>query len=218
MNAPTAIRVLLVDDHRLIRESYRAILSLEPDIKVAGEAADGLQAVQAANELQPDVVIMDVTMPAMGGIEATRLIKESLRHTRVLCMSMHTNPRLVSSMINAGASGYVVKTCKSSELVNAIRTVANGGTYIAKEVSSIIAARENTNANPDHHLFEQLSRRQKDVLRLIADGHETKAIAKELAVSEKTVFVHREKLMQKLGIESVAGLTKYAIREGISII
>ena len=214
MNDASVITVMLVDDHQLLRESYRALLGRAPDIKVIAEASDGLQAVQMANELQPDLIVMDVTMPGMGGIEATRLIKEALRHTQILCLSMHTNPNLVNTMLSAGASGYIVKTCKSTELITAIRTVASGKPYLSKDV--VTALDEATRLK--NALYERLSDREKDVLRLMADGHDTRAIGEELSINEKTVFTHRENLMRKLGIDNIAGLTKFAIREGISSI
>jgi DNA-binding NarL/FixJ family response regulator len=217
MNLKKNINVLLVDDHQLIRESCKAILSLESDITIVGTAANGRQAVQLANELQPDLVIMDVTMSGMGGIEATRLIKNSLRQTKILGLSMHSNPALITAMLNAGASGYVSKTSKTSELVDAIRKVAAGMSYFSKDIadSCSIGNKPNSNALT---LYSRLSGREKDILRLVADGHDTKAIAAELAISEKTVFSHRESLMKKLQIESIAGLTKFAIREGISTV
>jgi len=214
MNDASVITVMLVDDHQLLRESYRALLGRAPDIKVIAEASDGLQAVQMANELQPDLIVMDVTMPGMGGIEATRLIKEALRHTQILCLSMHTNPNLVNTMLSAGASGYIVKTCKSTELITAIRTVASGKPYLSKDV--VTALDEATRLK--NALYERLSDREKDVLRLMADGHDTRAIGEELSINEKTVFTYRENLMRKLGIDNIAGLTKFAIREGISSI
>jgi DNA-binding NarL/FixJ family response regulator len=217
MNDASVITVMLVDDHQLLRESYRALLSRAPDIKVIAEAANGLQALQIANELQPNLIVMDVTMPGMGGIEATRLIKDALRQTKILCLSMHTNPHLVNTMLSAGASGYIIKTCKATELITAIRTVAGGKPYLSEDVSGALAEAAE-DARPKNALYDRLSDREKDVLRLMADGHDTKAIGEELSINEKTVFTHRENLMRKLGIDNIAGLTKFAIREGISSI
>lgn len=215
MNTANVITVMLVDDHQLLRESYRALLGRAPDIKVIAEAADGLQAVQTANALQPDIIVMDVTMPGMGGIEATRLIKDSLRHTRILCLSMHTNPHLITTILTAGASGYITKTCKGCELITAIRTVAGGEPYLSDDIKAALAGAAEA-AKPRNTLYDRLSDREKDVLRLTADGHDTRAIAEELSINEKTVFTHRENLMRKLGIDNIAMLTKFAIREGIS--
>lgn len=208
------ITILLVDDHQLVRESCREILATEPDMAVIGEAADGLAAVELAQELQPDLVIMDVTMPNMGGIEATRLIREALRHTTVLALSMHTNPGMICAILRAGAAGYVSKTCRSSELPDAIRKVAAGGTYLHPSIALAVAA-EQKSRGEHGSLLEKLSDREQDVLRLLADGDSAEVIASKLDISEKTVFSHRKNVTRKLGISSIAELTKFAIREGL---
>ncbi len=183
-------------------------------MEVIGEASDGLMAVELAQELQPDVVVMDVTMPHMGGIEATRLIREALRHTIVLALSMHTNPGMICAILNAGAAGYVSKTCRSSELPAAIRIVTQGGTYVDDSVAMAVAT-EKERKGGQAPFLSMLTEREREVLRLLADGNSAEMIARKLDISEKTVFSHRKNLTRKLGIETIAELTKLAIREGL---
>lgn len=211
------ITIMLVDDHRLVRESVRELLSAEPDMEVIGEAPDGLKAVEWAQELQPDVVIMDVTMPVMGGIEATRLIRESLRHTTVLALSMHTSPAMICAILKAGASGYVSKTCRSNELPDAIRRVSVGGTYLHPSIAQAVAS-EKASHEEQSSILERLSDREKNVLRLLAEGDRAEVIASKLEISEKTVFSHRKNLIRKLGITNIAELTKFAIRQGLATV
>lgn len=208
------ITIILVDDHQLVRESCRELLSAEPDMEVIGEASDGLKAVALAQELQPDLVIMDVTMPNMGGIEATRLIREALRHTTVLALSMHTNPAMICAILKAGASGYISKTCRSNELPDAIRKVSAGGTYIDPSIALAVATEK---ASHEEHrtMLERISDRERSILRLLAEGDSADVIARKLEISEKTVFSHRKNLIRKLGISNIAELTKLAIREGL---
>ncbi len=213
-----AIRVLLADDHNLVREGLRALLEQEPDMEVVASVADGREAVQLTRKLQPDVVVMDISMPGLNGIDATRQITTDHSTSRVVCLSVHAEHKMIDAMLQAGASAYLLKTSVSKELVIAVRTVANGGTYLSSPVAGDIVAhhvRNTSDARPTG-AYADVTEREREVLQLIAEGHHTKNIAAQLCVSPKTVLSHRESLMRKLGVDSIAGLTRYALREGIS--
>ena len=214
-----AIRIILADDHKIVRESFRALLEKDPEFVVIADVADGEAAVKAARELTPDIVVMDMTMPVMSGMEATRQILTFLPQTRIIALSMHTHHRAIAAMLEAGASAFIPKTCKAAELSKAIRAVAQGKAYHAPglEMPSPEGAHP-PNTAPGDFPLTTLSQRENQILALIADGYDTHTIAKKLGISGKTVASHRNHLMSKLAIETVAGLTKYAIREGISSI
>jgi DNA-binding NarL/FixJ family response regulator len=214
-----AIRIILADDHKIVRESFRALLENVPQFQIVADVADGEAAVKAALELKPDIVVMDMTMPIMSGAEATSQILAKLPKTRIIALSMHTHPRAISAMIKAGATAFIPKTCKAAELVKAIHAVTQGKSYIApglempsdKTTSKLDAQSSDTP-------LTTLSHRENQILALIADGYETLDIGKKIGISGKTVASHRKHLMTKLNIGTVAELTKYAIREGISSI
>jgi DNA-binding NarL/FixJ family response regulator len=211
------IRVMLVDDHVILREGLRALVEMEPDMEVVGEADNGRDAIAKVQELTPDVVVMDVGMPELNGIDATRLIQEQRSNVSILCLSVHREKRLVAAMLKAGAAGYLLKTSARKELVEALRTVASGETYLSPPIAGDVV---------EHHLrsrtrgkrgaYTALTDREREVLQLIAEGHHTKAVADRLHVSPKTVLTHRENMMKKLSIDSVSGLTRYALREGLA--
>ncbi len=211
------IRVLLADDHALVREGLRSLLSDEADMEVVGEAEDGRSTVRLAAELTPDVVIMDVTMPDLNGIGATRKIMRKASGVRVLALSVHSDSRFVVRMIEAGASGYVPKGCSFEELCAAIRAVANGQTYlsplIAGDVVRDYARRLSQSSSSEE---TGLTPREREVLQLLAEGKAAKEVGALLGVSTKTVSSHRRRMMVKLGIHSLAGLVRYAIRQGIA--
>lgn len=211
-----SIKVLLVDDHTLIREGLRSLLEKQPDIQVVGEAEDGRRAKELVAELSPDIVIMDVTMPRLGGIEATRQITGEFPAVKVIALSIHSKRRFVADMLSAGAAGYILKECLFDELVQAIQAVAAGGRYLSLRITDVVVddyvKRLSSGAESP---LESLTGREREVLQLVAEGKSTKQIAVELHVSTKTIEANRRQIMEKLDMHSVAELTKYAIREGI---
>jgi DNA-binding NarL/FixJ family response regulator len=208
---------MLVDDHQIVRDGLRSLLAKQSDMEVIAEADNGRAAVQAAAELRPDVVVMDVGMPDLNGVEATLRVLEAVPNARVVALSMHSDRRFVEGMLAAGASGYVLKDAAFEDLVAAIRTVAQGGTYLCPSVAGIVVAHYvRGRADASARKAVALTPREREVLQLLAEGHSTKQIAARLAVSIKTVETHRSRLMEKLGLHSVAELTKYALREGLT--
>ncbi len=211
------IRVLLVDDHQVVREGFRSLLAGEPSFEVVSEAPDGRTAVALAARTRPDVVIMDVSMPGLNGIEATRLIVAERPSTRVIALSMHSRQQYVSEMLRAGASGYLLKDCPSQELFMAIRAVAAGQTFISPAVAGSLVERFIVSPVPaPSGVFSQLTDREREILQLIAEGKKVREIADLLHLSVNTIHTHRRHIMEKLGTQSVAELTKFAIREGIT--
>lgn len=211
------IKVLLAEDHKLVREGLRALLEKEAGMDVVAEAGNGREAIQLARQLHPDVVVMDLTMPDMNGIEATRRIVAEIAEVRVLALSMHSDKRFVQEAINAGAKGYLLKDVASEELLSAVRTVASGKIYLCSKITGVIVDDYKQRFPGDFSLASvHLSSREREVLQLIAEGKSTKDIAFTLNVSIKTVETHRQQIMKKLKLGSVAELTKYAIREGLT--
>jgi len=215
------IRVLIADDHKIMREGLRSLLKDQPDIKVIAEAEDGRNAVQLACELLPDVVIMDVAMSDMNGIDATRKIIAGAPSVKVIALSMYSNRRFVIEMLKAGARGYLLKDCTFQDLASAIRTVFGNRTYLSPGISDILIkdylhnlSREESDEKPT--VFSILTEREREVIQLLAEGKTTKEIATVLKVSVKTIEAFRHKIMKKLNIHSIAKLTKYAVREGLT--
>lgn len=210
-------RVLLADDHKILRQGLRTLLEQEKDIQVVGEADNGRSSVKLTGELAPDIVIMDVAMSDLNGIDATRRITEADPRTRVLALSMHSDGRYVKGMLQAGARGYILKDCAAEELTHAIRTVMAGQVYVSPGVTGTIVnayVRQLTAAGAP----ATLTRREREVLQLLAEGGSTANIAAGLHLSVKTIETHRKRIMDKLDIRSIAELTKYAIREGITTV
>jgi DNA-binding NarL/FixJ family response regulator len=211
------IKVLLADDHKIVRDGLRTLLEKNSDIVVAGEAEDGREALQMAQKLLPDVVVMDIAMPDLNGIEATRQILADRSAVRIVALSMHSDKRFVSEMLKAGASGYLLKDCAFEELITAIRTVMKGKIYLSPEIAGVVIGDYiKKDAKADSSVFSLLSDREREVLQLMAEGKTTKEVASYLHVSVKTVETHRTNIMTKLDIHSIAELTKYAIREGLT--
>ncbi len=211
------IKVLLAEDHKLVREGLRALLERDAGIDVVAEADNGREAIRLARQLHPDVVVMDLTMPDMNGIEATRRIVAEIAEVQVLALSMHSDKRFVHEAINAGAKGYLLKDVASEELLAAVRTVASGKIYLCSKITGVIVDEYKQRFPEDFSLISvHLSNREREVLQLIAEGKSTKDIAFTLNVSIKTVETHRQQIMKKLKLGSVAELTKYAIREGLT--
>jgi DNA-binding NarL/FixJ family response regulator len=213
------ISILLVDDHQILREGIRAILKGYDDLQVVGEAADGRAALHLVTELKPDVVIMDISMPDMNGIDATYQILGKHPGVKVIALSMHHDRQFVSEIFKAGASGYLIKDSAFDELEQAIRIVMEGKTYINPQIAGILVeSLASSSPTPSHGAFSLLTEREREVLQLIADGRSTRQIASDLNVSSKTVESHRRQVMGKLNMRSVAELTKFAIREGLTTI
>jgi two-component system response regulator NreC len=210
------IRVLLADDHPIVRTGLRALLADEPDIEVIAEAEDGREAVRLAEELQPAVALMDLSMPGLSGLEATRQIKHRVPQVKVLILTRHTNEEYVLQILRAGASGYVVKNAAPAELVSAIRAVYRGDSFLSPAISRTVIEEYVRQAEAMvKDGYEQLTDREREVLQLIAEGHSSREIAERLTISENTVRTHRANLMDKLTIHSTAELTQYAIRKGL---
>lgn len=202
------IRVLLVDDHMLVLDGLQARLAMEPHIEIVGTANNGEEALKAARLLSPDVVIMDVSMPVLNGLEATKRFNTELPGTRILILSMHDDREYILSLIQTGASGYVLKDVSSHELINAIETVHSGNTYFSSGASNALFQMPDTTSK---QAPSELSKRELTVLKLLAAGLSNKEIGRDLRISVRTVETHRQKLKSKLGIQTTAGLTKFAI-------
>src|ERR1043165_2485328 len=210
------ITVLLAEDHRIVREGFRALLEHERDIEVVGEAANGRQAVQLTRKLRPAVVVMDIAMPLLNGLEATRQIRKDLPNTKVLFLSAHSDDAYVEQVAVLGATGFLLKQTSSENLATAIREIQKGNNFYSESISRRVQKRSKAAARGASKLNgNRLSSREVEVLQLIAEGKPNKQVAAELGVSFKTVDKHRQHLMSKLDIHDVAGLTRYAIAEGI---
>jgi len=211
-----ASRVLIVDDHELFLSGLIALLENQPGLEVVGHAKDGRQAMRKARELKPDLVILDVSMPGLNGIEATRRITKELG-MKALCLSMYAETRIVTAALEAGAQGYLTKDCELEELLRAIRTVMGGQTYLCPAVAgAMVNVLRNKQPLARPSADSVLTDREREVLQLVAEGYSTQEIAEKLCMSPKTVHTHRKHLQEKLHIRSVAGLTKYAVREGLA--
>lgn len=212
-----SVRILLADDHKIVREGLRSLLERERDIEVVAEAEDGYQALKLVQERSPKVVVIDVAMPGLNGIETTRRIVQGYPNTRVVALSMHSDRLLVGRMLAAGASGYLLKDCAFEELASAIRVVAAGRTYLSPVIVDIVVKDYFTRHQmSDSAAASDLTEREREVLQLLAEGGTAKEIAEQLHVTAKTVETHRERIMQKLNLHGVAQLTKFAIREGFT--
>lgn len=212
-----SVRILLADDHQVFRQGLRNLLEQESGLTVAAEANNGRDAVRLAHELRPDVVLLDVSMPDLGGIEAARRILAAVPEIRVIGLSMHSNRAFVQEMLRAGASGYVLKECAFEEVVTAIRQVLRGHLHLCPKLSTdILRAFVRSETPAPSSAFVRLTGREREVLQLLAEGSSTKEIAVALKVSPKTVETFRQQIMRKLELRSVAELTKYAVREGLT--
>ena len=210
-------RILLADDHAIFLEGVRGLLEKQHDLQVVGEAADGRAAVRMARELSPHVVIMDITMPVLNGIEATRLVVGEDAGTKVIALSMHSTRRFMTEVLKAGAVGYLLKESAVAELILAIRTVTSGKAYLSPRVTDVVLDDYVRHVPSERGAaFTALTPRERQVLQLVAEGRTTKEIAAVLNVSGKTIEAHRSQVMEKLRIHSVAGLTKFAVSEGLT--
>lgn len=211
------IRILLAEDHTFVREGLRMILERRPEFEIVGEADCGRDVVQLAERLEPDIVIMDIGMRDMNGIEATSRIKRRSSHTKVIALTMHSDRHHVLEMLTAGASGYVLKTAGAEELTQAVLAVAKGRDYLTPEIAGIVVESYVRGQFPSaDSALDSLGPREREVLQLVAEGKSSKEIATRLQISAATVDTHRRNIMRKLGSHSVAELTKIAIREGLT--
>jgi len=210
------IRVLIADDHAILREGIRALLQLHPDIEVVGEAGDGMEAIAQVERLDPDVVLMDIAMPGLGGIEASLELKKLGKRAKVLILSQYEDREYVSRLLKAGVAGYVLKKSAGSELANAIRAVNRGGLVLDPEVART-AMQGAGRAGPgvDADPYESLTDREKQVLKLVAEGRSNKEVAEVLGISVKTAMSHREHVMEKLGVHNRTELVRFAIKKGV---
>lgn len=214
------ISVLLVEDHHVVRKGISYLLSLEEDIDIVGEAEDGNNAIKMVKDLCPDVVIMDITMPNLNGIDAVKQIKKSIPETKVIILTMHTREQYIRQALREGASGYLLKESTQEELVNAIRTVHKGGMALSPSISRFVLNEYIRQADPKKEIdsLELLTDRERQVLRLIAEGKTNKETAKCLSISKSTVNIHRTNIMQKLNIHDTVGLVRYSVEKGIIVI
>lgn len=211
------IRVFLADDSQLMRDGLTALLHQEPGMELVGQAGDGAECVSLTRTVRPNVVIMDLAMPRLNGIEATLRILAESPQMKVICLSVHDERRLVSAVIDAGASGYLLKDCAFDELAQAVRTVMANQVYISPSIAAILVADYRARRDgAGESAFSQLTAREREIVQLLAEGHSTKQISSKLRVSPKTVATHREHVMAKLNINSIAQLTRYALAEGLA--
>jgi len=208
---PRKLRIVLADDHAVVRKGFRLILNQEPDIEVIAEAGNGSEAIKLALELRPDVLIMDIAMPEMTGVEATRRIHENFPDCRILILSMHKDPVYVRESLRAGARGYLLKEPIDEDLLRAVRALAGGDGFLSPEVSRTVLDDYQQTTDP----FDSLTAREREVLQLLADGKVAKEVATALDVSVYTVDAHRGRIMKKLGLRSSTELVKFAMRKGL---
>jgi DNA-binding NarL/FixJ family response regulator len=210
-------KVILADDHKILRAGLKNLLSSEPDIEVVAEADNGRDALKLVEKEEPDIIIMDIGMPKLNGIETTKRICESQGKTKVIALSMHSDKQFITGMLAAGATGYLLKDCAVDELVIAINTVMDNKVYLSSEISGIVVNEfMNTIAESEKQKNTQLTGREREVLQSIAEGKTTRAIAEALFISTKTVEAHRKNIMKKLNLFTIPDLTKYAVRAGIT--
>jgi two-component system, NarL family, response regulator NreC len=213
----TKIRVLLVDDHTILRQGLKMLLNAQPDMEVVGEASDGHQAIAEANRLLPDVILMDITMPEMNGIEATRQVRRQRPDMRVLVLTMHENEEYLFQVLRAGAAGYILKEAADTELITAIRAVQSWRFYLSPSAQSMMVGDylQRVRTGEEKDSYSGLTEREREILKLVAEGLTNNQIAERLFISPKTVDTHRTHIMDKLNLHSRAELVKYAMRRGL---
>jgi len=208
------IAVFIADDHAIVREGLASVLGAQPDIRVVGTAADGRDAVREIVRLGPDMVVMDIAMPRMNGLEAAREIRDRVPRARVIVLSMHSSAEVVFHALEAGAAAYVLKESAAKEIIDAVRAVHAGRRYLSRKVAQMVV--DNVGRASAASPLESLSRRERQVLQLVAEGHSSARIAAALHLSPKSVDTYRSRLMHKLHIDDVAGLVKFAIQHGLT--
>lgn len=213
------IKIILADDHNVLREGLKSLLNQQQDFEVIGEADNGRDAVRLTKKLEPDIVVLDIGMPNMNGIQATQHIVAEVSDTKVLALSMHSDHQFVVKMLQAGASGYMLKDCAYEELISAVRDITAGKFYLSKDVTGVVISNYiNMIQAVDAVSHPTLTSRERETLQLISEGKSTVETANLLNVSPKTIETHRKNIMDKLDIHNIADLTKYAVREGITSI
>lgn len=213
------MRILIADDHGIVREGLRSLLEKQEKYKIVGEAADGAAAVKLAKEVKPDVIIMDISMPNLNGIQATRLILEDDPDIGIVALSMYYNRRFAIKMLKAGAKAYVLKSYLFDELTRALEAVSKNEHYLSPRITDILLdeyASVDSKSGDDDKVKNVLSERERNIVRLLSEGQSIKEIAAQLDISPKTADANRRQIMHRLGVDSIAELTKYAIREGLS--
>jgi DNA-binding NarL/FixJ family response regulator len=211
------VKILLADDHRIMREGLKALLGKLSSVEVIAEAENGIDTLNVTRQKKPDVVVMDIAMPDINGIEVTRQLKSELAEIKIIALSMHSDRRFVSEILKAGASAYVLKQAAFEDLEKAIKAVMMNRTFLSADIlDSVVSDYISQLTNSEYDAYRQLSDRERQVLQLIAEGNSTKEIAFKLHVSVKTIESHRQNTMNKLGIRTLAGLTKFAVREGLT--
>ena len=211
------IRILLADDHQIMREGLKALLEKHSSMEVIAEAENGIQTLEIARREKPDVIIMDIAMPDINGIEATRQLKSEMKDIKIVALSMHSDRRFVTEILKAGASAYVLKQSAFEDLEKAIKTVMVNRTFLSADIlETVVGDYVSQLTKSEYEAYRQLSNRERQVLQLLAEGNSTKEIAYKLHVSVKTIESHRQNIMTKLSIHNLAGLTKFAVREGLT--
>jgi two-component system response regulator NreC len=212
-----SIRILLADDHTILRAGLKMMLNAQPDMEVVGEAQDGRQALQEAQRLQPDIILMDITMPDMNGIEATKQLKKILPDVKVLILTMHEHEEYVFQALRAGASGYMLKEAADTDLISALRIIQSGQFYLSPTAQSVMVGDylQRVRTGEEKDSYSSLTEREREILKLVAEGYTNNQIAERLVISPKTVDTHRTHIMDKLNLHSRAELVKYAMRRGL---
>ncbi|HAD80930.1 MAG: DNA-binding response regulator [Candidatus Edwardsbacteria bacterium RIFOXYD12_FULL_50_11] len=211
------LKIIIADDHKIVREGLKTLLEKQSGIKVVAETSDGLAVVKLAQEHLPDLVIMDITMPGLNGIGATRRVKEICPAAKIMILSMHADRRYVMEALKAGAMGYLLKDSAFEELIQAIKSIVKGKIYLSSDITDVLVRDYLINErDADPSVYSLLSAREREVLQLLAEGKSTRQTADKLSISVKTVETHRQQLMQKLNLRGIAELTKYAVREGLT--
>ncbi len=211
------IRILLADDHTILRAGLKMMLNAQPDMEVVGEAQDGHQAIQEALKFQPDIILMDITMPDMNGIEATRQIKRLLPDVKILMLTMHEHDEYVFQALQAGASGYMLKEAADTDLIAALHVIKSGQFYLSPTAQSVVVGDylQRVRTGEERDSYSSLTEREREILKLVAEGYTNNQIAERLIISPKTVDTHRTHIMDKLNMHSRAELIKYAMRRGL---
>ncbi|MHB9141409.1 MAG: response regulator [Paludibacter sp.] len=210
-----SIRILIADDHQLFREGIVNLLSASPQIEIVAQAENGQEAIEKAKKLKPDIVIMDLSIPVMNGVDATRILHKELPEIRVLALSMHADKHYIKEALEAGVSGYLFKNCTYDQLIEAINTVYQGEKYLSAKITEVLIRDYLSKEEEVHDNSEELSERESEILKLMAEGKSTREISDVLFISVKTVGTHKQHILEKLKLRSTADLIKYAIKKGI---